>query len=74
MNTPAYPDTREGALALLVADSVLTPADLEDAEVTPDPEVTGCWCVIPVRGDYAGKWFLVYVGTHPDAPGFEGGE
>jgi hypothetical protein len=57
-----------------VVESVLTTSDLEGAQVGPDPVVPGCWKVTPQRGDFAGKWFLVYVGDHPYAPDFEGGE
>lgn len=69
-----YPNTRRGAIRALLELSDLPEEDFQNARAEPSPTEDGCWAVSPGFGESRGRWFIVFVGDHPEAPGWVGGQ
>lgn len=61
-----YPDTREGVILVLAENTTVNPLATK-VEAVPDQEVPGAWLVKVHETTGVPTFYLVYVGSHPDA-------
>ena len=67
--TTQYPDTEEGVLACLLANSTFSTLELEGATCTPDPQVLGVWLLTLADHAHPGPddpvQVIVYLAGYP---------